>query len=135
MKSWIKKNKEVVLYLFFGVCTTMVNIIVYAVATRLFWLEVVQATILAWVLSVVFAYITNRKYVFDSSAYKPKEVIVEVCNFFGCRFFSGVLDIFLMWILVDVAGLPDIVIKIVSNIIVIVLNYVASKFWIFKRKK
>ena len=134
MRRWIKKNKEVILYLFFGVCTTMVNIIAYAVSTRIFLLTVVWATALAWGLSVIFAYITNRKYVFESTSYKIKEVILEMSSFFGCRIFSGFLDIFLMWILVHVVGLPDMFIKIISNIIVIVLNYIASKFWIFKSK-
>ena len=97
-------------------------------------MTVVFATALAWLLSVIFAYVTNRKYVFESTAYGGKAVLIELASFLGCRIFSGVLDIFLMWLLVDMAGFPDLVIKILSNIIVIVLNYVASKFWIFKKK-
>ena len=134
MKNWIIKNKEVILYLFFGGCTTLVNIVAYAAATRLLSMTVVFATALAWLLSVIFAYVTNRKYVFESTAYGGKADLIELVSFLGCRIFSGVLDIFLMWLLVDMAGFPDLVIKILSNIIVIVLNYVASKFWIFKKK-
>lgn len=135
MKKWIVKNKEIILYLFFGGCTTLVNIAVYAAATRLLAMAVVFATAMAWLLSVLFAYVTNRKFVFESTAYGTKAVMIELTGFFGCRLFSGALDIFLMWLLVDVAGFPDLIIKILSNIIVIILNYAASKFWIFKKNR
>ncbi|WP_346663398.1 GtrA family protein [uncultured Merdimonas sp.] len=133
MKQWILKYKEMILYLFFGGCTTLVNILAYAAATRFVSMAVVPATVLAWILSVIFAYVTNRIYVFESKTRGIRAIGREVAGFVSCRLFSGALDVGLMWLLVDMAGFPDLVIKILSNILVIIINYVASKFWIFKK--
>ncbi len=131
----IKKYKEIILYVFFGALTTLVNIVVYAVATRAIHIEVIGASAWAWVLSVIFAYITNRTWVFESKTNTLGGIVNEILGFFGCRLFSGALDIFLMWLLVDVAKAPDLMIKILSNILVIIINYIAGKFWIFKKKE
>lgn len=133
MKFFLWKYKEVAMYLLFGICTTLVNIIVYAIATRVLALETVAATIAAWVLSVIFAYITNRLWVFESSRHNFKGIIQEFSSFLICRLFSGIFDVLLMWILVDRLGFHDMIIKIGCNIFVIIFNYVVSKFWIFKK--
>ena len=135
MKGLGKNKQEIILYLIFGVGTTIVNIVAYAIATRVLSLGVVIATCFEWVLSVIFAYVTNRKYVFRSKSKGVKTIGLEIINFFGCRFFSGILDMFLMWMFVDVIGFADLVIKIISNFIVVVINYVASKLWIFKSRQ
>ncbi len=131
----IKKYKEIILYIFFGGLTTLVNIVVYAVATRGFHIEVIGASVWAWFLSVVFAYITNRVWVFESKTNTLGGIVNEILGFFGCRLFSGALDIFLMWFFVDVVKAPDLMIKILSNILVIIINYIAGKFWIFKKRE
>ena len=134
MKDLLLKYKEVILYLIFGVCTTLVNIVSYAVLTRSFGVGVMASTACAWALSVAFAYVTNRIWVFESKVRSFTGVCREIASFVGCRVASGAMDIFLMWLLVEMMGFSDMIIKILSNILVIVFNYVASKFWIFKKK-
>jgi len=128
---WIK-YKSLILYAFFGGCTTLVNIIAYAGCTRLLKLGINISTIIAWVLAVTFAYLTNRTMVFGSEADSRKSIIKEVISFFSCRLLTGGLDLLIMYVFADVMGINDLVIKVISNVIVIVLNYVASKLIIFK---
>lgn len=133
MIELIKKYKEFILYIFFGVCTTIVNIIVYYACTRLFNLKTVESTFVAWSLSVLFAYITNRIYVFSSKKNSLKDILSEVISFIGYRLLSGIIDIIIMYIFVDVFEINDMIIKIFSNVIVIIFNYVASKLYVFKK--
>ncbi len=129
MKELIYKNKEILLYLIFGVLTTVVNIVVYYISAELLGIHYLISNALAWFLSVLFAYITNRKYVFNSH---NKNVIKEMISFFGSRLATGVLDMALMWVLVNNHLLNDMISKVVVNVIVIVLNYVLSKLVVFK---
>lgn len=122
-----------ILYLFFGGCTTLVNIIVYYICSRM-GLRTSLSTVIAWALSVLFAYVTNRKFVFKSKAFGFLPILKEILGFFLCRFATGLLDLVIMVVFVDFLHLNDMVIKVLSNILVIVLNYVASKLFIFKGK-
>ena len=92
------------------------------------------ATIAAWFVSVLFAYLTNRKWVFHSEASTRKEILRESVSFFLCRLGTGVLDWVLMYLLVDCLHRPDLWVKIGVNVVVILLNYVASKLLIFRHK-
>lgn len=132
IKCLFQKYKSFLLYVFFGGCTTLVNIITYAVCARAFHLGTVVSNILAWILAVTFAYVTNRIWVFDSKANQRKEIVREIASFFSCRLLTGGLDLLIMYVFVDVIGVNDLIMKIISNIIVIILNYVASKLLIFK---
>lgn len=134
VKKLYSKYKDVVFYLFFGVCTTAVNIAAYWLAAHPLHLGTMPSTIIAWVLAVAFAYITNRKWVFYSSASGTKEILAEMGSFFACRLATGGVDWLCMLVFVDFMGLNDMVIKFAANVIVIVLNYVASKLVIFRSK-
>ena len=134
LKEVFLKYKEIILYLFFGGCTTLVNILFYFICSRI-GCGTVLSTVLAWIISVLFAYITNRKYVFKSKAVGFTGVFKETANFFLCRLATGLLDVAIMFIFVDVLHFNDMIIKVVSNIIVIIINYVASKLLIFNKKK
>ena len=133
IKELFSKYKEVILYLIFGVGTTLVNIVVYYFCSRI-GMETVISTVIAWVLSVLFAYVTNRKYVFESKAVGFVLILKEAASFFLCRLTTGLLDLAIMVICVDLLHFNDMVIKILSNIIVIIINYVISKLLIFKKK-
>lgn len=135
IKEMIKKYEDVILYLFFGVCTTAVNVISYWFFSHVIHAGVIVSTVAAWVLAVLFAYVTNRKWVFHSEAVKKDEIAKELVSFFGCRLATGVLDLLCMVVFVDLLKLNDMVIKIAANILVIILNYVASKLLIFKKKR
>ena len=130
-----QKYREMILYLVFGGLTTLVNIFSYFVLTDLGNIQYLVSTALAWVLSVLFAYFTNRVWVFQSTASGAKAILVEMGSFFGCRLLSGVIDLGIMFLCVSVLGMPDKLIKILANIVVIILNYLFSKLFIFKNKK
>lgn len=136
MKEYLKnlfyKHKEIILYCIFGALTTIVNIITYYTFSHVFDINYMISNIIAWIISVLFAYVTNKIYVFKSYNIKLRYLIKEFSTFVSCRLLSGILDIGIMYIFVDVLNLNDFVIKIVANIIVIIINYILSKFMIFK---
>lgn len=134
LKQLFIRYKEMILYLFFGGCTTLVNIIVYYICAHLLLLATVPATVIAWILSVAFAYVTNRIYVFESRSRGLVAILREIGAFVSCRLLTGVMDLAIMYICVDLLHFNDLIIKIISNILVIVLNYVASKLLIFRKK-
>lgn len=129
MKELYLKYKEIIMYLIFGVLTTVVNIVVYYIMADMLQIHYMISNIVAWFLSVLFAYVTNRKYVFES---KSNEIIKEMISFFGARLATGVMDMVFMWIFVGLHILPDFIAKIISNIFVIIANYVLSKLVVFK---
>ncbi|MBQ9565787.1 MAG: GtrA family protein [Synergistaceae bacterium] len=118
-------------YLVFGVLTTGVNIASYWFLAHPLGLPTVPATVAAWVLAVLFAYATNRKWVFRSAARTRGEVLRELVSFFACRVATGLLDVACMYVFAEVLGFHDVMIKTASNGLVIILNYIGSRF-IFK---
>lgn len=134
MNQLFKKYKQPILYLFFGVCTTAVNIITYYISAHILSLSVILSTCLAWGISVIFAYLTNKWWVFESKSLRPKAVIQEFLSFTSCRLFTGACDLLIMFVFVDCLGVNDLFIKIASNVLVVILNYIFSKLIIFKQK-
>lgn len=130
MFSLYKKYKEIIMYLIFGILTTVVNIVVYFIASNVLNINYLISNATAWFLSVLFAYVTNKLYVFESSS---KEFIKEIVAFFSSRLATGILDMFLMWLFVTVASLNDVVVKIFVNILVIIMNYIFSKLFVFRK--
>ena len=124
--------RQIVLYGIFGVITTVINIVAYWAVSRVFGLAVVTSTVIAWLVAVFFAYWSNRKFVFKSKTSSFIGIFFEAVCFFAARIATGVFDVAFMWLFADFLGFNDVVIKTVSNIIVIILNYVASKMFIFK---
>lgn len=132
MKSFLKPDKTVVMYLIFGVFTTIVNAGVYFLCGNV-GISNVPSTIIAWVVSVLFAFVTNKLFVFESRGGSVSVILTEMGGFFGGRLVTGVLDVVIMYLAVDVMKFNSLLWKIISNFIVIILNYVFSKF-IFRRK-
>ncbi len=135
IKELINKHRDVIPYLFFGVCTTLVNMVVYWLMAHAAHAGTMVSTVIAWVAAVLFAYLTNRKWVFHSEAKGAAEIAKEAGYFFACRLGTGVLDWVCMYVFVDLLRFNDVVIKFLANVLVIVLNYVFSKFVIFKKKR
>ena len=125
----IKFDRELVLYVVFGAFTFFVNIAVYFLFENVLGVNYLISNIIAWFFSVLFAYITNRIWVFES---KSPVILKEMALFFGGRIFSGVVDTALMYLFIDVMMIGDAISKIVVQIIVIVLNYIFSKLIVFK---
>lgn len=133
IKELLVKYRELILYLVFGVLTTVVNYVSYLIFAPLFETTTIP-TVIAWVLSVVFAYFTNRVWVFQSHAKGAAALFREVLSFFGARLLSGVIDVGIMWVFADRMGLNDKIVKLASNVFVVIFNYVASKLVIFRKK-
>lgn len=122
-------EKELGMYVIFGVLTTLVNVVVYYLFSNVFGINYLISNVLAWILSVLFAYITNRIWVFESES---ENILKEIFLFFSGRLFSGVVDTGLMYLFIDILSVGDFISKIVIQIIVVVLNYVISKLVVFK---
>ena len=135
ISALLQRYKSQILYLFFGVCTTLVNVVVYGVCAHMAALPTTVSTVIAWVVSVLFAYITNRTWVFESRAHRTPDVLRELWSFLVCRLATGALDLLIMYLCVDRFGLPDMPVKLLSNLLVIVLNYIASKLIIFSKSE
>lgn len=135
MVQLIKKHKQFILYAVFGVLTTIVNTVSYWLLNHTLHIGTILSTILAWLLAVALAYITNRKLVFNSQAEGAKQILIEILEFFSCRIATGVLDVCIMYMFVDCLGINDLIIKLASNILVIIVNFIASKAIIFKHNK
>ena len=131
MITTMEIRKELLNYIVFGVLTTLINILTYQILSMV-GVTTLIANGIAWILSVLFAYITNRKFVFDSHS---ENRIQECLKFYGSRISTGILDMAGMWILVDILHLNGMVSKIGMNVVVIVVNYIFSKLFVFKDKE
>ncbi|MBQ3421128.1 MAG: GtrA family protein [Romboutsia sp.] len=131
------KNKEIINYLIVGVLTTLVSLITYYILTITILnpnneIELQIANIISWIFAVIFAYITNRKMVFES---KDKNITTEFTKFVSSRISTLLIEMFLMFILVSVLHFNDKIMKIIAQIIVIILNYIFSKLFVFTGDK
>lgn len=133
IKQLYDNYKDILYYCIFGVLTTLVNIIVYWIAAHLIGIRTVPSSVIAWIAAVSFAYLTNRKWVFHSEAHTVSKIIREVIAFFVCRLGTGVFDWVFMYVTVDCLKWNDVWMKLIANILVIVMNYVASKLIVFKK--
>lgn len=133
----IKKfmTKELILYVVFGVLTTLVNVGTFYVLTNFLHYNENIANIIAILLAVIFAYITNRKLVFNSKASSFSEIFFEICKFFSARFFTMVVEFFGFMLLFNILHIPNLISKISITVLVIVLNFFLSKFFAFKNNK
>ena len=113
----------------------MVNLATYFMLTRLAGTGESLATVIGQILSITFAYVTNKIWVFESKTSSVKELFKEVVSFVGCRGVTFLLDLFVVTkLFIEVMGLPDVPVKIIGNIVIIILNYLFSKLWIFSKK-
>ncbi len=149
MKKLIEKYKELILYVLFGVMTTLVNLATLKIFNMLLGDErYLISNVIAWFMSVIFAYITNKLFVFESRSWKFSVVGKEILSFFSARVFSFLIEEAGLFTLVDLLGLGEktvtvfsitiggiMISKVFLAVIVVILNYVFSKLVIFKKKK
>lgn len=131
----MKKYQSLISYAVFGVLTTVVNIVTYSICYNRMGIGNTLSNVIAWILAVAFAYVTNKLWVFDSKSWKLQVLKREITAFVSCRLATGILDIVMMFVSVDLLGMHAMPMKILSNIIVIVLNYIFSKLVIFKKNR
>ena len=129
------KYKELFFYGVFGVGATVINIVSYRVLANTFGKKYfLIANIIAWILAFIFAFITNKLFVFESRSWETQIAMKEFVGFLSARLATGILDTVLMWFFVGVISLDDTLSKIIINLLVIIINYIGSKFFIFKKE-
>ena len=134
MKAMILQHWEVLSYLIFGVLTTVVNYLVYLPVYNLMGLSAALSNAIAWVVAVAFAYLTNKPFVFKSHDWSAKTVIPELTKFVGCRVASGAAETVILLVSVDLLHWNGNLWKLLTSVLVVVMNYVASKLLVFTKK-
>lgn len=133
LKSLFLKYKELILYVFFGGLTTLVNWGLYWLLADFWNVPYLWSTAIAQIAAILFAYITNRIWVFESKVCGFRGIVLEMAKFFGCRGASFFLDLACMYVGVDLLHINDKAMKLISNVIVIIVNYGLSKLFIFRK--
>ncbi len=137
-KLW-QKYKSIIAYLFWGVVTTIINIGSYQIMSPVWHWNYEVSTVIAWFLSVLAAYFTNKVWVFGSHYTTVKAFVVEITSFFFYRGLTLLIDMAFMWVGVSVLGLrsslQQFIVKTLDNVVVIIANYIFSKWLIFKNNE
>ena len=139
-KALFQKYREIIFYLIFGGATTVVSLVTYALFVRGLHMEAMPGEVASWVCAVVFAFVTNKLWVFESKGWKWPLWLREAGEFFAGRVFSGVVEIGGMALLIQVGldqtlfGVESFAAKIIVTVVVIILNYFISKFIVFRKK-
>ena len=134
IRGLIEKYYDVLSYLFFGVLTTMVNYLIYLPCYNIWELSASVSNVIAWLGAVAFAYLTNKPFVFRSHDWSAKTVIPELTKFVGCRLGSGAMETAIIFVSVDCLGWDGNAMKLVTSVLVIIINYLASKLVVFRNK-
>ena len=131
----IEKYWDIVSYLFFGVCTTIVNYLIYIPCYNFFGMSATVSNMIAWVVAVAFAYLTNKPFVFRSYDWSAETVVPELTKFVGCRIGSGAAETLILFLTVDLIGWNGNVWKLLTQVMVVILNYIGSKLLVFRKKQ
>ena len=135
LETLIKKllHRETITYLIAGVLTTILNIVVFK-GCNLMGIQYLISNVIAWIVAVIFAFVVNKLYVFQSKSWASGIVRKEFAAFISCRLLSLAFDMLFMLVTVSYFHMNEDLAKILSNCFVVVMNYVASKLFIFKNK-
>lgn len=131
----LKKHADVISYLFFGVLTTAVNYLIYLPCYNWLHFSATLSNVIAWVVAVTFAYLTNKPFVFRSHDWSAETVIPELGKFVGGRLFSGGLETLILFVTVDLLLWNGNVMKLATSVLVVVINYFVSKLFVFRNKR
>jgi len=133
IRALIIKYYDILAYLVFGVLTTVVNYIVYLPLYNGVGLSATVSNAIAWVVAVAFAYLTNKPFVFHSHDWSMKTVVPELTKFVGTRVGSGAAETVILLVTVDLLGWNGNIWKLLTSVLVVVLNYIGSKLLVFKK--
>ena len=134
LRSLIKKYWDILTYLVFGVLTTVVNYAIYLPIFNFCGISAAVSNMIAWVGAVIFAFLTNKPFVFHSHDWSAKTTLPELIKFVSCRLASGVLETVILFLAVDCMAWNGNIWKLVTQVLVIVINYVGSKLLVFRNK-
>lgn len=133
-RSLWEKYRSILIYIIFGVLTTAVNYLVYIPCLNLLGLSASVSNVIAWCVAVLFAFLTNKPFVFESKDWSAKTVVPEFTKFVGTRVASGLVETLILLVTVDLLGWNGNIWKLVTNVIVVILNYIGSKLLVFRKK-
>lgn len=146
IKKLFEKYRELIMYVFFGVLTFVVSVISFEIFNRLLGSGAYMISkTLSWIIAVLFAYVVNKLWVFQSKSWKPSLVVREATSFFAARIFSLVIALGAMWVLVKILNAVmsgplfgflsvESIANICSTALEVIINYIFSKLWVFKKK-
>ncbi len=134
MRKLIDKYYDILAYLVFGVLTTLVNFLVYYPLTNAAGLSATVSNVLAWAVSVAFAFLTNKPFVFKSLDWSAAVTVPELVKFVGTRLSSGFLETAMIFVFVDCLHWDGNILKILVSVLVVIINYVGSKLLVFRKK-
>lgn len=134
IRELIVKYWDIVSYLFFGVCTTIVNYLIYIPCYNVWGMSATVSNMIAWVVAVAYAYLTNKPFVFKSHDWSVKTVVPELTKFIGCRVGSGAAETLILFLAVDLLGWNGNIWKLLTQVMVVILNYIGSKLLVFRKK-
>lgn len=132
LSIWSRHNR-IIKYIFFGVLTTLVNYLVYFPLYNLCHLSATVSTVISWVVSVLFAYFTNKPFVFETKDWSLETVVPEFLKFVGMRVTSGLIETAVIGLTVDHWHWDGNIMKLILSVIVVVFNYIASRFLVFRK--
>ena len=135
IRALISKYYDVLAYLVFGVLTTVVNYVIYLPCYNILSLSGARSNVIAWVAAVAFAYLTNKPFVFRSHDWSAGTVIPELTKFVGSRIASGALETCIIFVTVDCLLWNGNLMKLMTSVFVVILNYIASKLLVFRKKE
>ena len=130
-----KKYEELVMYIIVGVCTMIVSLASYYILAKPFGIYYQTANIISWVLAVAFAYVTNKKFVFKSRYSGLSGTAKEMASFVSSRIASLLAEVISMYFFVQICQIDDNIVKLMNQVLVTVLNYIFSKFWVFRKSR
>ena len=130
----LRKYRELISYVFWGAMTTAVNYVTYLLLTEGLQVYYLASEVIAWAVSVLFAYFVNKLFVFQSKTWAWRVALRELWQMVASRVFSLGLEMAIMWFFVDTLHCNHLVVKLLANVVVVIVNYVLSKFIIFKQK-
>ena len=134
LRSLVEKYWDIVSYLVFGVLTTVVNYVIYLPIYNFCGVSAAVSNVIAWVGAVAFAFLTNKPFVFQSHDWSGKTVIPELTKFISCRLASGILETLILLLTVDCLHWNGNIWKLVTQVLVVIVNYVGSKLLVFRKK-
>lgn len=133
IKKIYDKYKEGILYLFFGGLTFLISVITYAAFTEVWRMNELIANVISWMIAVLFAYCTNRTWVFEPQAGSIEKILGEMFSFFCGRIATLIIEEIILFVFITKMEFGNMLIKVIAQIIVIILNYIISKIWVFRK--
>lgn len=135
LEPFYKKYKEMLLYLFFGGIAFFLNIGLFALFNEILGIGELIANVICWVICVLFQFFTNRTWVFDGHVDSAEAFWKQMASFFGGRIFTLVVEEIILGVFITWLGFNSMIVKVTAQVVVIVLNYVISKWFVFRADK